>query len=57
LKNVSNYLFDPAELDERNNLRFSTVRDEYHEVKDLHKKCKQVNKTKAVYKDLPPKIQ
>jgi len=29
IKNVNNYLFDIAELEERNNLRFEQIRQDY----------------------------
>lgn len=40
MKNVNNYLFDVAELEERNSLRFSKIRQDYDEIKDLLKKIK-----------------
>ena len=33
IKNVNNYLFDIVELQERNNLRFAQVRQDYDEIK------------------------
>ena len=33
IKNVNNYLFDIVELQERNNLRFAQVRQDYGEIK------------------------
>lgn len=35
IKNVNNYLFDIVELQERNNLRFAQVRQDYDEIKQL----------------------
>lgn len=29
IKNVNNYLFDVAELEERNNIRFAQIRKDY----------------------------
>ena len=37
MQNVNNFLFDAAELDLRNRLRFESVREEYFERKDLLK--------------------
>ena len=57
MKNVNNFLFDPAELDERNGLRFESISNEYREVKNLSNTIKELNKKKALYHDLPPKAQ
>ena len=35
MKNINNFLFDAAELDIRNNMRFESVRREYFERKNL----------------------
>lgn len=57
MKNVNNFLFDPAELDERNGLRFESVGNEYKEVKTLSNTVKELNKKRALYHDLPARAQ
>ncbi len=58
IKNVNNYLFDVAELDERNCLRFAAVREAYDEVKDLLKQIKKLKEKKIIlFEELPDKIK
>ena len=33
MKNVNNFLFDPAELEERNSVRFVSIRHDYTKMK------------------------
>ncbi len=35
MQNVNNFLFDIAELEERNRLRFESIRDDYKEKQKL----------------------
>lgn len=57
MKNVNNYLFDVAELEERNSLRFSKIRQDYDEIKDLLKKIKELNSKRPLFDDLPAKLR
>jgi hypothetical protein len=58
MKNVNNYLFNPAELDERNSLRFEAVRKDYYEKKDLLMTIKELRKKRQIhYDDLNRQLQ
>ena len=57
MQNVNNFLFDAAELDLRNRLRFESVRAEYFERKDLLKQIKELQKKKILFDDLPRRLQ
>jgi hypothetical protein len=57
LKNVNNFLFDAAELDERNKRRFSSVHAEYQIIKKLLKNIEKMKKEKPLYHDLPLKLR
>ena len=57
MKNINNFLFDAAELDIRNNMRFESVRREYFERKNLLMQIKKLQKKRIVYEDLPNRLQ
>ena len=57
MQNVNNFLFDAAELDLRNRLRFESVREEYFERKDLLKQIKELQKKRITFDDLPRRLQ
>ncbi len=42
MKNVNNFLFDPAELQDRNERRFVNVKEEYEAVKKLMTEIKKL---------------
>jgi transcriptional regulator NrdR family protein len=57
LKNVNNILFDSAELDDRNQRRFSSVHAEYQNMKNLLKTIEKMKREKPLYDDLPIKLR
>lgn len=56
-KNVNNFLFNPAELMEREKLRFEEVNKNYREKKDLKNLITEVKKKRPLYESLPPNLQ
>ena len=56
-KNVNNFLFDAAELDERNKLRFSSVHAEYQSMKKLLKTIEKMKKERPLYDEWPLKLK
>ena len=59
MKNVNNYLFNPAELEERNSLRFDSIRHDYYEKKELLDMANKLksSKKKPHYDDLNRQLQ
>lgn len=57
MKNVNNFLFDAAELDDRNERRFYSVHREYDSIKKLQKRIEQMKKEKVLFDDLPNKLR
>ena len=57
MRNVNNFLFDVAELDERNSLRFEAIEKDYAEKKKLMKEIKELLKQKPLYDNLPNRLQ
>lgn len=57
MKNINNIIFTPAELEERNSLRFEAVRQDYDEKKNMLQKIKELMKKKPLYDDLSAKLQ
>lgn len=57
LKNVNNFLFDAAELQDRNERRFFSVHSEYKSIKNLQKTIETLKKGKPLYEDLPIKLR
>ena len=47
MKNVNNYLFNVAELEERNMMRFESIRIDYYDKKDLLKSINNIHKIKG----------
>jgi hypothetical protein len=50
-------LFNAAELNDRNERRFSTVRNEYEEIKKMLMVIKKLQKEKPLYDSLPGRLK
>jgi hypothetical protein len=57
MKNVNNFLFDAAELEDRNERRFHSVHKEYESIKKLQKTIEKMKKEKVLFDDLPNKLR
>ena len=47
MKNVNIYLFNIAELDERNSMRFESIRADYYDKKNLLKRINEIHNIKG----------
>lgn len=57
LRNVNTFLFNPAELQDRNERSFPTLREEYLQIKQLMATVQTLKKQKPHFDDLPAKAR
>lgn len=57
LRNANNFLFNAAELQDRNERSFPTVKAEYHEIHKLLGSIQTLKKKKTTFDDLPAKAR